>query len=315
MGSENLGVQWLMGRQASTLANIATALNAGALPTLPPGFSHEFVPDASGGKLTGNIVQIPITKRDSGFFSGILTDPAFHAFAALIPAVVGAPFTGGKSLLAALPTLKAASVERPTFQPQVVGRSPMAFSDGDSGFFGSGGFFGGLGEALQGPLGQGLLGVGLNVLESQFARRPTISEVGGMAGPIVRSVGPVARTGAVVGRGFFNRFPNLAAAIQQLRDRGSNVSRGQLWSLMKRFGPELLISGGILTAAAVSELMLSGPGRRRMNPGNVKALRRAHRRMKSFHNVCVTNDRMLGGRRSTKRKGSFGGATSVVNVK
>jgi hypothetical protein len=187
----------------------------------------------------------------------------------------------------------------------------MAFQDGDSGFSFDN-FFGGVGQVLQGGLGQQLLGIGTQALsgfvQQQF--QPQGQLVTSMA-----AVPAIARGGAVVARGFFNKFPNLAVSLQKLRNAGANVTRGSLWSLMKRFGPDFLVAGGILSAAAVSELAIAGPGRRRMNPGNIKALRKAHRRMKAFHNVCRTNDMMLGGRRTSKRKGSFGGATSVVNVK
>lgn len=187
----------------------------------------------------------------------------------------------------------------------------MGFQDGDSGFSFDG-FFGGVNQALQGGLGQQLLGIGAQAL-SGFVGQQFASPA-----PIVASMAAVpaiARGGAVVARGFFNRFPNLATGIQRLRNAGSRVTRGSLWSLMKRFGPDFLISGGILTAAAVSELAVAGPGRRRMNPGNIKALRKAHRRMKAFHNVCRTNDMMLGSRKRSSKPKHFGGSTSVVSVK
>lgn len=41
--------------------------------------------------------------------------------------------------------------------------------------------------------------------------------------------------------------------------------------------------------------------RRRMNPGNVKALRRAHRRLESFHRLCGKNDQLRTRRRSTRK--------------
>ena len=112
------------------------------------------------------------------------------------------------------------------------------------------------------------------------------------AQPVMAAVPMIARGGAVVGRSFFNRFPNLATSIQKMRNAGQNVSRGKLYSMMKRFGPEFLVTGGILTAGAVSELALAGPGRRRMNPANSKALRRAARRIESFHRLCTTTDRL-----------------------
>jgi hypothetical protein len=97
---------------------------------------------------------------------------------------------------------------------------------------------------------------------------------------------------ATVGRSFFNRYPNLAVAIQGYRNMGKKVTRAKLYSLVRRFGPELVISGGLLTAAAVNELMIAGPGHRRMNPGNVKALRRSLGRLESFHKLCLRVDRL-----------------------
>ena len=167
----------------------------------------------------------------------------------------------------------------------------MSFADGDS----SGGFFdnlfGGFNQALQGGLGGTLLNLGTQAaqgfISQQFAPQPVGMTQTMAAVPAVIGAG---RAVATVGRGFFNRFPNLATAIQSLRNRGANISRSSLYSAMRRFDPEMLVSGGILTEAAVSELAIAGPGRRRMNPGNVKALRRAHRRMKSFHHLCTDND-------------------------
>lgn len=117
--------------------------------------------------------------------------------------------------------------------------------------------------------------------------------------PTMAAVPAAARAVATVGRSFFARFPNLATAIQGYRNMGKNVTRAKLYSLLKRFGPEFLITGGILTAAAVNELLIAGPGRRRMNPGNVKALRRSLRRLESFHGLCMRVDKL---RRPRSRK-------------
>lgn len=118
---------------------------------------------------------------------------------------------------------------------------------------------------------------------------------------MLRGGGMVPR-GGMVARGFFNRYPNLGLALQQLRDRGMTVKRSQLYSMLKRFGPEVLITGGLLTAAAVNELMVAGAGRRRMNPANVHALRRSIRRVDSFHKLCVMTDRLRRPRRSSAGK-------------
>ena len=123
---------------------------------------------------------------------------------------------------------------------------------------------------------------------------PAIRGAGGAMGAIA------GRVGGAVGRGFFNKYPNLATAIQGFRNAGRNVKRSQLYSMLKRFGPEFLITGGILSAAAISELVMAGPGRRRMNPANSHALRRAARRIKGFHKLCQHTDLIRTHRRTSK---------------
>jgi hypothetical protein len=215
-----------------------------------------------------------------------------------------------------------ASVRSNINQVLSLGGSPMSFADGSSGgIFDSFPSLPDLTNVFQGGLGQNLLNLGTQAasqfITSQFA--PAYSPFntpspGGAAMPVMAAVPAIARGGAVVGRGFFNRFPNLAVVIQSLRNQGKSVTRAKLWSLMKRFGPDFLISGGILTAAAASELAMAGPGRRRMNAGNVKALRKAHRRMTAFHHICTKNDTLLHARRRKTAPNRFGG-TSITQVK
>jgi hypothetical protein len=196
-----------------------------------------------------------------------------------------------------------AKVVAPKIAPYVQLASDLAvaaFTPGGAKMaFNIGGFLGNLGGIV------GSLGGGNN------AAFKTIGNVASLAGalvstrpsgmpPGVRTVqsvrppmptaGPLSRAGAVVGRGFFGKFPNLAYAIQSYRNLGKKVNRAKLYSLVRRFGPEVVISGGILTAAAVNELMIAGPGRRRMNPTNVRALRRSIRRVESFHRLCSKTD-------------------------
>jgi hypothetical protein len=200
-----------------------------------------------------------------------------------------------------------------SLKPIYIQEAPMSFADGDSSGF-SLPTLSDINSILQGPIGQNLLNFGTQyALQSLAPSTPNygLQPASMAAVPAVMGAG---RAVATVGRSFFNRFPNLATAIQGLRNQGRNVTRSNLYSLMKRFGPDFLITGGILTAAAVSELAMAGPGRRRMNPGNVKALRRAHRRMKSFHHVCQVNDTLLTHRRRPARRGSFAG-TSITQVK
>jgi len=129
-----------------------------------------------------------------------------------------------------------------------------------------------------------------------------MSKVPQIAGAAAGAAGAIAKVGPTVGRTFFNKFPNLAVAIQKMRNAGQNVSRSKLYSMLKRFGPEFLVSAGILTAGAVAELALAGPGHRRMNPANSKALRRSVRRIKSFHRMCQSTDVLKSrGRRAPSR--------------
>jgi len=169
--------------------------------------------------------------------------------------------------------------------PKSQGATKMDFQDGGTWGFGD------VSKVFQGEFGRNLLNIGTQALggyvQSQFAPRPAAMQTS------MAMVPAAARGVAIVGRGFFQRFPNLATSIQALRNAGKNITRARLYSAMKRFGPELLVSGGLLTAAAVSELMVAGPGHRRMNAGNVKALRKAHRRMVSFHKVCRKNDMLM----------------------
>lgn len=152
-------------------------------------------------------------------------------------------------------------------------------------------------------------GFGLDVAQTflpqntQAVAIPVMSKVPQIAGAAgSAAAGAIARVGPTVGRRFFNKFPNLATAIQKMRNAGHNVSRSKLYSMVKRFGPEFMVTAGIMSAAAVSELLIAGPGHRRMNPANAKALRRATRRIKSFHKLCGDADVIKTRRRSCAKK-------------
>lgn len=146
-----------------------------------------------------------------------------------------------------------------------------------------------------GQLAGSLLPVATSFLAPQGAQTGQVYPVLASGSQIIRgattAVGAAATRG-VVARSFFNKWPNLATAIQKLKNAGQNVTRAQLYSMLKRFGPDFLITAGILSAAAVSELMMAGAGRRRMNPGNVSALRRSMRRLESFHHLCQKSDKL-----------------------
>lgn len=172
--------------------------------------------------------------------------------------------------------------------------------------FNLGGVLNVAGQALGGITGQSGIAQGIRTLGAVSSIAAAAIPVKSPQAPmpmaatpamsILRPAGAVVGGAmATVGRGFFQRFPNLATAIQKFRNAGMRqVTRPRLYGMLRRFGPELLISGGILSAAAISELMVAGPGTRRLNPANVKALRRSVRRIESFHRLCVVTDRLRG---------------------
>jgi len=97
--------------------------------------------------------------------------------------------------------------------------------------------------------------------------------------PAPRSPMPIPRGPMGIMSGKFSaRYPNLFAVLQSLRMAGQKLTRTKAWSLLRQYGPASLIGLGF-TAEAINELMVAGPGRRRMNPANVKALRRGLRRI------------------------------------
>lgn len=220
-----------------------------------------------------------------------------------------AVLTGGASLVAPKITKPLETAVKTTlFNPQLatavltkgaslVPSSPIALGGAQPMALDIGGILSGVSNIFKGgnvPAPLQILGQSAG-LASQFfpMAGPSTSLAARPVLPAATAAGAAAmRAVPMVGRRFFEKFPNLATAIQGWRNRGVQISRAKLHSLLKRFGPEVLITGGILTAAAVSELMMAGPGTRRMNPGNVKALRRSMRRLESFHRLCVTADRL-----------------------
>lgn len=229
-----------------------------------------------------------------------------------------AVLTGGLSVVAPKITKPLEqAVGRVLFDPQTLawaasftpqGRA-VAVAGGGNMAFNVGGFLGAVGGALSGVSGQNAgavraLGVATGIAGAALTKPgtglPRASTNVMQVRPAMALAGPALRSVPTIGRSFFNRFPNLGLAIQTYRNAGKKVSRGKLYSLVRRFGPEIVISGGILTAAAVNELMIAGPGTRRMNPTNVKALRRSMRRIQSFHRLCSCADLLKG--KSVKKR-------------
>lgn len=242
--------------------------------------------------------------------------PTFDAAVVSTAGSIAAPYTGGASLLAASYVNSTAGQRTVNPQPTsdfnsapvaTQGVNPMAIDIRQVlGTVGT--IFGG----NQNPYFQGISGVAN--IASQFVqpvsqRMPPV----GAGVPMVRPnpYGAVRALGGA-GRGFFLKYPNLAAGMNALKFSGRNIKRSQLYSMLKRFGPDMLVTGGILSAAAIAELMQAGPGHRRMNAGNAKALRRSLRRLDAFHHLCVRADKYRKGSGRRSKPCKTGSATQFV---
>lgn len=85
----------------------------------------------------------------------------------------------------------------------------------------------------------------------------------------------------------------------------------RIYRKIRRFVVDPFIIAQILgiTVNELGELLVSSSmrPRRRMNVGNVKALRRAHRRVEGFHRICQNNDKLR-----TRRRAPSRGSRTVV---
>jgi hypothetical protein len=95
--------------------------------------------------------------------------------------------------------------------------------------------------------------------------------------------------------GLAARFPALYTAIMTWRSQGIKIGAETLYNMARKFGPQFLIAAGILSAQAVTELMLyrATRRRRRMNALNPRALSRATRRLCSFERRSAKVHRIL----------------------
>lgn len=174
-------------------------------------------------------------------------------------------------------------------------------------------------RGTQGALG-GLSGVGGNVgtianvssgflsgfLPAQGPRTPQVFQA-----PIQQTMaaGPIIQGGRAVASAVSSfAAPILAKMSQAL---GRNISLRAAMIIIRRLGKFLTSPAAIgaaigLTGSEVAQLItanaLNGSRGRRMNPGNVRALRRAHRRIESFHRLCGKNDTLRTRRRRAAPK-------------
>lgn len=116
------------------------------------------------------------------------------------------------------------------------------------------------------------------------------------AAPAVRALTTIPR--------WAQSYPRIWQFIQRARASGRAVTLQSLLSLLRRFGPTALtaILGAELVADLVTLSATRAGRRRRMNPANVRALRRSVRRLQSFDRLSARVSAQLG-RVATRRRG------------
>lgn len=173
-------------------------------------------------------------------------------------------------------------------------------------------FLGGLSRSLDnlsgfgGPIGQASQ-FGSAVLGGFFpASGPTVPTFPAIQPTQANFAVPVAGMAGVPSGAMMAGLKNLVDQIllKMTAFFGKSISFRAAMILVRRlakFAQSPAAIGGMigLSAQEVATLLIadSMKKRRRMNPGNVKALRRAHRRLESFHKLCGTNDRLRTPRR------------------
>lgn len=156
----------------------------------------------------------------------------------------------------------------------------------------------------------------------------TLSQIGsGFLSGFLPAQGPVA------GRGFgdsnqqFSPTPTMSGGVRAIATAGASMAASVLAKMSAMAGKNITLRAAMIVIRRLAKLLgsptavalalgislgelqtiltenaLKGSSGRRMNAGNVKALRRAHRRINSFHKLCGENDRLRSPRRRSTRK-------------
>lgn len=184
------------------------------------------------------------------------------------------------------------------------GGSPMAL----------GNVLGGLGGILNtvsqfGGNAGAIAQIGSGFLSGFTAQGPTVASVPSSSFP---NVNQTAMAMAPTFQGAVTAVTSFVAPILSKMSLalGKNITLRAAMIIVRRLGKTLGSPTAVAAAVGLSLSELSslltanaikGSSGRRMNPGNVKALRRAHRRIKSFHKLCGDNDRLKAPRRRSTR--------------
>lgn len=197
------------------------------------------------------------------------------------------------------------------FRTALTGQDPNFAAGGNEM---GGNFLGGLGGILQTVSGFGGTAGTAATLGSSFlsgflpAQGPRIQQAVIPQQPVVQTMaaGPMIKGAA-------SAVAAMAAPIlnKVSLTLGKNITLRAAMIIIRRLGKFLQSPAAIAAAIglSVSELStlltvasIAGSGGRRMNVGNVKALRRAHRRIRGFHKLCGDNDKLKAPRRRSPAK-------------
>lgn len=181
-----------------------------------------------------------------------------------------------------------------------------------------------------GQLGQSLVTeVGLPLLRQELVGQPqaiSVSAPGAIMPSIRGAVGSIAGGlgMGVVGTGLALTIKEAVKAILQKIAINKNLknvpSLSTVMSWVRKMLPiigQAALAGSLaITAEELAQLVMANATRkhRRMNPANVKALRRSMRRLDSFHRICQKSD-MLRSRGRRKSSGRGCGGDRVIVAK
>lgn len=217
----------------------------------------------------------------------------------------------------AFPAL-ASSLSRPppTFYSydQLEGAQPMALNIG--GILGAVGGILGSTNQTQNPYIQGISGA--LSLAGQFVPTTTQRPAAAPAAQVLGTARPISMGGVSVSRGLTQEIFNAGQKVLMRLGIRYPASTGGFTSVLKRAissvaslarrtpaGTIVSILAGLGLTAYEANLLTAWHSQRRrgrrMNPANSKALRRAARRIRSFHKLCTQTDLLRASRRGGSR--------------
>lgn len=162
--------------------------------------------------------------------------------------------------------------------------------------------------------------IGSSFLSALAPARGPVVETAAL--PVAAPTGGRAQPVAVFGTSVMIRLvaPILVKIAQTLGRTSMTLRQAvKIIRRMSRMLGPLAIAGALgISAGELGNLLLASSQmpRRRMNPANTSALRRAARRIESFHRLCVRTDQLRSPRRRSSQRGrAHPPATTIVQAR